>query len=94
MKGKDTKNTNLKKISLRFRMDKERDRTALAVLDTIREQTGASYNEIILDRILADVIVEKDDQEKNYDAEQIADLVANRLKDLLEMKLLEIPVPF
>lgn len=86
MKGKDTKNTNLKKISLRFRMDKERDRTALAVLDTIREQTGASYNEIILDRILADVIVEKDDQEKNCDAEQIADLVANRLKDLLEMK--------
>ena len=57
MKGKDTKNTNLKKISLRFRMDKERDRTALAVLETIREQTGASYNEIILGRILEDVSV-------------------------------------
>lgn len=86
MKGKDTKNMNLKKISLRFRMDKERDKAAIAVLNTIREQTGASYNEIILDRILEDVSGEKDNHEKTFSAEQIAELVVDQLKSFLEMK--------
>lgn len=86
MEDREKKNKDLKKISLRFRMDKERDKAAIAVLNTIREQTGASYNEIILDRILADVSGEKDNHEKTFSAEQIAELVVDKLKSFLEMK--------
>lgn len=86
MEDREKKNKDLKKISLRFRMDKERDKAAIAVLNTIREQTGASYNEIILDRILEDVSGEKDNHEKTFSAEQIAELVVDKLKSFLEMK--------
>lgn len=74
-----------KKISLRFRLDKERDTKALEILETLKQQKGDSYNDIIIDLILASVITKPTIE--TIDAEAIADIVAGRVCKLLsEMK--------
>lgn len=65
-------------------MDKERDKAALASLDDSRKKTGASYNEIILERILAGDRNDTAVSEKSGKADYIAELVTERLKDILE----------
>lgn len=75
-----------KKISLRFRLDKERDTKALEILETLKQQKGDSYNDIIIDLLLASAITKP--AIETVDAEAIADIVAGRVCKLLsEMKL-------
>lgn len=74
-----------KKISLRFRLDKERDTKALEILEALKQQKGDSYNDIIIDLLLASVVTKP--AIETIDAEAIADIVAGRVCKLLsEMK--------
>lgn len=74
-----------KKISLRFRLDKERDTKALEILEALKQQKGDSYNDIIIDLLLASAITKP--AIEIIDAETIADIVAGRVCKLLsEMK--------
>ena len=74
-----------KKISLRFRLDKERDTKALEILETLKQQKGDSYNDIIIDLLLASTVTKP--AIETFDAEAIADIVAGRVCKLLsEMK--------
>ena len=74
-----------KKISLRFRLDKERDTKALEILEALKQQKGNSYNDIIIDLLLASAVTKP--AIDTIDAEAIADIVAGRVCKLLsEMK--------
>jgi len=74
-----------KKISLRFRLDKERDTKALEILEALKQQKGDSYNDIIIDLLLVSAITKP--AIETIDAEGIADIVASRVCKLLsEMK--------
>lgn len=74
-----------KKISLRFRLDRERDRKALEQLEKIGIEQGLSYNEVLLNMLMN---TSKDDL--NAVKEQIIEGVTKRMEHLLSRKIFEI----
>lgn len=71
-----------RRISLRFYLDRERDKKALEILDSLRSDSNLSYNEIILNMIVnaKSILQAKENEEL---VEDIAKAVACFLRPYL-----------
>lgn len=78
-----------KKISLRFRLDRERDRKALEQLEKIGIEQGLSYNEVLLN-MLTNTSKDETKNDLNAVKEQIVEGVTKRMEHLLSRKIFEI----
>ena len=72
--------TDVKKISLRFHMDRERDKKAYTRLEKLAEQMNCSYNEVLLEMLSR---YENERGDTSELAESIADIVALRIEKLI-----------
>ncbi len=77
-----------KKISLRFRLDRERDRKALEQLEKIGIEQGLSYNEVLLN-MLTNTSKDETKNDLNAVKEQIIEGVTKQMEHLLSRKIFE-----
>lgn len=72
-----------KRVSLRFRMNKERDREAYKKLEKLMIDTGDSINDIILDLLCRQSSNDQNDKHDDILANHIAEIVLDKIAEYL-----------